>query len=128
MFDNDYLKNISEEAWFSHTEGQLSVDVIETPKTIIIRSAIAGVKPEDLDISVTEDTLTIRGQRHQCSNPNSDETIHLQECYWGAFSRSIVLPSHIKTDQVEAELKHGILTITLKKVVINKKIPIKVTE
>jgi HSP20 family protein len=99
---------------FSQNEGQLAVDCIETPREIIIRSAIAGVKLEDLHIHVTEDLVTIRGERSLASLP-AHSTVHYSECFWGAFSRSIVLPCRVKTDEADAVLKNGILTITIPK-------------
>lgn len=110
-----YENNQMTDDWFEDNEGQLSVDVIETPEEIIIRSAIAGVSVDDLDINVTNDTVTIRGSREKCQVANQ-ETVHIEECYWGNFSRSVVLPCHIKPDETDAVLKNGILNITLKKV------------
>lgn len=112
---DEYLPNVSNDDWFEDNEGQLSVDVIETRNEIIIRSAIAGVSVNDLDINVTNDTVTVRGQREKCKVADQ-ETVHIEECYWGNFSRSVVLPCHIKPDETDAVLKNGILTITLKKV------------
>lgn len=100
-------------SWDAH-EGQLAVDCVETLSDIIIRSAIAGVKQEDLDIHVSEDVVTIRGQRHLDRNP-AHSTVHYSECFWGAFSRSIVLPCRVKTDEADAVIKNGILTITIPK-------------
>ncbi len=100
-------------AW-GQPEGQLAVDVLETREAIIIRSAIAGVAPEDLDVNVTSDVVTIRGAR-QAGQSYADATAHFEECFWGAFSRSIVLPSHIKPDEAVAVIKNGILTLTLPK-------------
>ncbi len=99
---------------FASHEGQLAVDCIETPKEIVIRSAIAGVRQEDLEIHVTEDLVTIRGERHLDRTP-PHSTVHYSECFWGAFSRSIVLPCRVKTDEADAVLKNGILTITIPK-------------
>lgn len=107
--------SISTEPWLSPLEGQLSVDVIETDKDVIVRSAIAGVKAEDLDVNVTQDTMTIRGKRENSCRAEKTGTIHVQECYWGNFSRSIVLPCHVRTEEAEAVIKNGILTVTVKK-------------
>ncbi|HBK34370.1 TPA: hypothetical protein DEP34_01120 [Candidatus Uhrbacteria bacterium] len=100
-------------SWFGEPEGQLSVDVIETPQEIVVRSAIAGVRSSDLDITLSHDTLTIRGKRH--AHHEEQGTIHVQECYWGSFSRSIILPCLVESDSVDAVLQNGILTITIKK-------------
>ena len=110
--------------WLSLPEGQLAIDVHETPVHIIVRSAIAGVRAKDLEITLTDDTLTIRGSRHDESKPTRGQRAHIEECHWGAFSRSIILPSHVDPDHVEATLKRGILTITLKKVEMERNVPI----
>ncbi len=114
-------------------EGQLSVDVYQTENNIIIKSTIAGVKPEDLDISVNNDMVTIRGKREQEKEVNppaggEEKNFFFQECYWGSFSRSIILPGEVKTDQVQANLKNGILTIILPKTESSKSVNIKVEE
>lgn len=110
--------------WLSNSDGQLSVDVIETRKEIIVRSAIAGITADDLDISLSEDTLTIRGERqHNCEESQQDK-VHIQECHWGSFSRSIILPSNVDPDSVDAVLKRGILTIKMTKQDIDKHVPV----
>lgn len=96
-------------------DGQLAIDVFQTPDSIVIKSTIAGVQPEDLDVTVNNDMVTIRGMRRQ------DETVDekdffFQECYWGGFSRSIVLPIDVDPDKVKAAIKNGVLTVTLPKV------------
>ena len=100
----------TENPWNLHEEGQLAVDVAETPTEIIIRAAIAGVSEKDLDVHLTDDMISIRGTRHIESLP-AQATLHYSECFWGSFSRTIILPCHIKTDESEASLKQGILTI-----------------
>ncbi|MBI2099302.1 Hsp20/alpha crystallin family protein [Candidatus Uhrbacteria bacterium] len=98
----------------SEEEGQLSVDVIETAKEIIVKSTIAGVKPENLQIQLTSDMLTIRGSRPKDEElPNA--RYYTNECYWGKFSRSIILPQHVHANRVKATLAHGLLTIRLPK-------------
>lgn len=96
------------------TEGQLAIDVFQTEKKIIVKSTIAGVRPEDLKISLHHDLLTIKGHR-QIKEEIKDEDYLYQECYWGSFSRSIILPSEVDNKRVEAELENGVLTITLYK-------------
>jgi len=108
-------------------EGQLSVDVYQTSDEIVIKSAVAGVSPEDLDISITNDMITIRGQRQQ-EEDVAAENYFYQECYWGSFSRSIILPMEVKAESAEASFKNGILTIRLPKAKKSKKISIKVVE
>lgn len=108
------MKMSREELTWKNDEGQLAIDVIETPEQIIIRSAIAGVKDKDLDIHVNEDLVTIRGERQIDAIPLR-ATVHYEECFWGIFSRSIILPCRVKADEAEASLKNGILTITIPK-------------
>lgn len=100
-------------------EGQLMVDVYQTPTEIVIKSAVAGVKPEDIDISIVNDMITIKGKRELDETVRSDNYFY-QECYWGSFSRSIILPIEIDADRVNASLKNGILTIRLPKIDKNK--------
>lgn len=95
-------------------EGQLTIDVYQTDNDIIIKSTIAGVKPEDLDININNDMVTIRGERKQEEEIDS-ENYYYQECYWGPFSRSVILPVEIITEKAEATMKNGILTLRLPK-------------
>jgi len=96
-------------------EGQLVVDVYQTPKNIVIKSTVAGLRPENLDISLANDMITIRGKRENQEEVKKED-YYYKECYWGSFSRSIILPAEIRADEVKAELENGILTITLPKV------------
>lgn len=97
-------------------EGQLAVDVIETREHIIIRSVIAGIDPEHLDIHITSDLVTIRGTRHE-EEIGHDATIHYRECFWGTFSRSIILPHHVKPDEADATFANGVLQLTIPKTI-----------
>ena len=96
-------------------EGQLTADVYQTDSDIFIRSTVAGVQPQDLDIAITNDMVTIRGSRAQQEGTIKPEQYIYQECYWGPFSRSIILPSDIAADKADASLHNGILTIRLPK-------------
>jgi len=95
-------------------EGQLTVDVFQDDQNIVIQSTIAGVSPDDLDVSITNDMVTIRGERRRQYNVD-DEDYFYQECYWGTFSRSIILPVEIDSDRAEAKIKNGVLTIRIPK-------------
>ncbi|MBP9749092.1 Hsp20/alpha crystallin family protein [Patescibacteria group bacterium] len=96
-------------------EGALSVDVHEYPDALIVRAPIAGVRPVDLDLSLHNDMLTIRGKRADMPLGDADcVTLH-QECHWGPFSRSIILPIAVRADDAEARLVDGVLTIRLPK-------------
>jgi HSP20 family protein len=108
-------------------EGQLSIDVYQTPKAIVVKSTIAGVKPDAIDISINNDMLTIRGQRQQAQEVRESDYL-FRECYWGSFSRSIILPVEIQADKIDAELENGVLTVTLPKAKQSKQISIKVRE
>ncbi|MFC1615454.1 Hsp20/alpha crystallin family protein [Patescibacteria group bacterium] len=109
-------------------EGELTIDVFQdTENNIIIKSTIAGVKPEDIDISVNGDMLTIRGKRELEETIDKDD-FYYKECYWGNFSRSIILPCEIKADKITAKLKNGVLTVKLPKTKAEKKVAIKVVE
>jgi len=108
-------------------EGQLSVDVYGTDDEIVIKSTIAGVRPEDIDISINNDMLTIRGERSQDEDESIDD-YYYQECYWGGFSRSIILPVEVEGDKVSASLKNGVLTVRLPKARKTKSISVKVKE
>lgn len=102
--------NISQE----DGEGQLTIDVYQTDNEIVIKSTIAGVKPEDLDVSISNDMITIRGERKQDEDA-PEENYYYQECYWGSFSRSVILPVDVLADKIEASMKNGILTIRMLK-------------
>ena len=88
-------------------------DIYEKEDNLIILSTIAGIKPEDIDITVEPDLIIIRGERKK--QIPKDSICHIQECFWGKFSRTLVLPSPVKPDKVEADLKNGVLTIILPK-------------
>lgn len=98
----------------NNDEGQLTVDVFQTADNIIIKAMVAGVKPDDLDVSITQDMITIRGKREE-SHKVEKENYFYQELYWGSFSRSILLPQEVDPDEAEATIKNGILTIKLPK-------------
>jgi HSP20 family protein len=108
-----------EENWGSDAEGQLTIDVYQTENEVVIKSTIAGVKTEDLDVSINNDMITIKGERRN-EEEVGPENYYYQECYWGPFSRSVVLPVDILPDKVEASLKNGILTIRLPKADVTK--------
>lgn len=129
--DNDFGKLIEEgnfDDWLEdgYAEGQLSIDVYQTPKDLIVKSTIAGVKPEDIDISINNDMLTIRGKRELVEDVKTEDYLY-KECYWGAFSRSVILPMEVKAEKINAYLEDGVLTITLPKAK-PKNISIKVKE
>lgn len=95
-------------------DGQLTVDVFQTNGDIIVRSTIAGVDQNDIDISVTKEMVTIKGKRMTPEKLNSSD-YYYQELFWGPFSRSIILPEDIDADNAKASMKNGLLTIRLPK-------------
>jgi HSP20 family protein len=99
-------------------EGQLTIDVYQTPSDIVVESAIAGVKPEDIDIHVTNDSITVRGERHR-EKEAGDVDYFYQECYWGRFSRSVILPQEVDPESASVTFKNGILKVRLPK--LNRK-------
>jgi len=104
-------------------EGQLTLDVFHTEDEIVIKSAIAGVSPEDLDISITKDTVNIKGVRQKDENIENGN-YYYRELHYGPFSRSVILPEDIDTENASANLKNGILTIRLPKIRKVKKLKV----
>jgi HSP20 family protein len=94
--------------------GELAVDVYQTPTHILIKAMIAGVRPEDLDVSITRDLVTIRGKRERHTEGTAGD-FFFQELYWGMFARTIMLPQEVDMEGAEASEKHGLLTIKLPK-------------
>ncbi len=95
-------------------EGQLALDIYQNKDNIIVKSTIAGVKPEDLDITIADDRVTIRGERRQGEEIKGEDYL-MQECYWGSFYRSFDLPLEVDVDKSVADIKDGILTLILPK-------------
>jgi HSP20 family protein len=115
-----------EEDWLaSDEEGQLTVDVFQTDNDIIVQSTVAGVRPDDLDVQITRDMITVRGKREQTREVSHDNYFY-QELYWGSFSRSILFPCEVDVDGAEASLKHGLLTVKIPKLDRNRSERIKV--
>jgi HSP20 family protein len=113
------MKNKTEENNLSllgeESEGQLTIDVYQTEDDIIVESTVAGVDADDIDIDITSESVTIRGERKRESEISEDNYLY-QECYWGKFSRSIILPQEIDPDKAKADFKNGILHIRLPKI------------
>ena len=105
--------------------GELSVDVINQPEEIIIRSIVAGVKPHDLDVQISRDMVTISGSREDMKEIEEEDYYH-RELYWGSFSRNIILPEEIDVEESTAEEKHGMLEVHLPKIDKHKKTKLQV--
>lgn len=109
------VKKESWSAFGGEPEGQLAIDVYQTDSHLVIQSAIAGVKPEDLDVLIENDVVAIRGKRER-SSEDEEKNYFYQECYWGPFSREIILPEEVDPSRAEAEMREGILTVRIPKI------------
>ena len=111
-----YEEEVADDDWDEDEDipGQLAVDVYETADKLIIKARTAGIECKDLDVSISDNILTISGV---LSGSEDDKVVqwHIQECYWGEFSRTIALPVQVKEDGVEAVLKDGVLTVSFEK-------------
>lgn len=118
----DEAANTSDE-WMGEEEfeGQLAVDVYQTKDSVVVKAPIAGVLPEDIDIAISEDVMTIRGDRKE-EEIIEKEHYYVQECFWGSFSRSIILPTSTIAEKAQATLKHGVLIVRVPKVVQEDKV------
>jgi len=112
--------------WFQ-PEGQLAIDVYQTDSDIVIRSPIAGVRKEDLDVSIENDIVIIRGNRKKPEEVE-EKNYFYQECYWGPFSRQIILPVEGDPSRAEAVMKEGIFTLRIPKIEREKKRKVAIEE
>ncbi len=106
-------------------EGELSIDVYETPTEIVVKTMVAGVKPEDLDVAISRESITILGKREEDRTISREDYFH-RELYWGSFSRTVVLPAEIDVDEAEAIEKFGLLILKLPKLDKNRQTKLKV--
>lgn len=106
---------VSDEPAEDDFPGQLAVDVYETEERLVVKARTAGVNKDELDVSISDGILTISGTLSSGDDAEATNW-HIQECYWGEFSRTLALPVAVKEDEVEAVLKDGVLTITFNKV------------
>ena len=95
-------------------EATLTADVYQTPDEIVVQTIVAGIKPEDVDVSISQDSITISGKRERAREVTNSDYFY-QELYWGSFSRSVLLPQEIDPDEAEATIKNGLLTVRLPK-------------
>lgn len=116
--EDDYQEE--EESWEGDNDGrntqdgELPVDMYQTDDAIVIRALVAGVSPNELEISITRDMVTIRGVREEYQEAHDDGYFH-RELFWGSFSRTLLLPEEVAIDEAEAQEKHGLLEIRLPK-------------
>jgi HSP20 family protein len=115
----DHLKEV---------EGELSVDVFQTDTHLVIIAPVAGVETSDLDIAVNDnEVLTIKGERHVCKDVREEDFL-TKECFWGAFSRSILLPEGLDVDAIKATFKRGVLRVEIPKVKVQKSKKVKISD
>jgi len=120
--------NREENVWpASEEEGELAIDLYENKDELILQAAIGGVAINDLDISITNDMITIRGRRNREDKKKIDK-FYYNECFWGPFSRPLILPQEINADKAKATVKNGLLSIYLPKLVKTKKKTLKIEE
>ncbi len=115
--DDNEAPQSSDDSWDEEESmpGQLAVDVFETDERLVIKARTAGVNKSDLDVSISDGILTISGTLSS-GDDSAAQQWHIQECYWGEFSRTLALPVAVKEDEVEAVLKDGVLTISFIKI------------
>ena len=120
-------KNSGDTNWIEeeNEEAELSIDLYQTPTDIVIQTMVAGVKPEDLELSIARDIITIRGKREE-QRVIDEDNYFTKELYWGKFSRTVSLPAEVEPEEVEATERHGLLTIKIQKVDKQKKNSVKV--
>jgi len=111
----------------SEEEGELAVDLCENKDELILQAVIGGVEISELDISITNDMITVRGERKR-ENKDKIEKVYYNECFWGPFSRSLILPQEINADKAKATIKNGLLTIHLPKLMKTKRKTLKIEE
>lgn len=111
-------QHVGDDVWMASPDGydgQLAIDVFQDEKNVYIRSIVGGIDPKHIEVHLNNDMVTIKGKRIVPQLSVKPEHYFIQECYWGGFSRSVILPVDIKNDQVEAKIEHGILTVIMPK-------------
>lgn len=122
-------KNHSEEFFnnglANEEEGQLAVDVYQTENDLVVQAMVAGTLPDDLEINIVNENISIRGKREK-EEKAKEKDYYYQECFWGTYSRSIILPQEVDPSRSVASLKNGVLTVRMPKVERQKSRKIKV--
>jgi len=114
-----------ETKWEEEQEAELTVDLYQTPTDIIVQTMVAGVQPDNLNITITRDTVIIKGKREENQSIQKDNYF-VKELYWGSFSRTISLPEEVDPEEAEAIEKHGLLIIKLPKLDKNRETKLKI--
>lgn len=123
--DEEWATETAEPEPEEEEEGQLTVDVYQNENDIVVQTMVAGVRPDDLDIALTRETVTIKGKRESPRDVSDDDYAY-RELYWGSFSRTITLPAEVETDEAEAIERYGLLTIRLPKIDKHKSSKLKI--
>lgn len=119
-------KEEKKDEWFE-PEGELAVDVYQTPKYFVIEAPVAGIRTEDLDITIETDTIKIKGKRERPKKIKNENYL-IQECYWGSFSREIIFPAEVDGSKTDASIQQGILVIKIPKIEEQEEQKIKIKE
>jgi HSP20 family protein len=127
LLEGDDAEVLGDESADEDEEGELALDIFQTKDSVVVKSTIAGVKPEDLDITIADNLVTIRGERKQEEQIKKEDYL-LTECYWGGFYRSFELPVEVDADKANADIKDGILTLTLPKLAKSRTKKVKVKQ
>lgn len=109
--------------WNLFEDGHLLIDMFEADDVIVVRALVAGIEPDQLEISLHNDMLTIRGRRNEQEDLHDDQYL-MRECYWGSFSRSVIIPLPVQTNAIQATFKNGVVTIVLPKAEHDHSIPL----
>ncbi len=125
--EKQFIPASQESLWSDLAEGELLIDMYERSDALVIRSLVAGARPEDIEISLHNDMLTIRGKREEIEEIYENQFLY-RECYWGKFSRTIILPVHVDQNRIEAFFKNGIMMIILPKLQGQESIQLERTE
>jgi HSP20 family protein len=112
-FSDNWMDSFAEDT-SSAVEGELAVDVYETARDVVVKAPVAGIDSDNLDITLTDEMLMVKGERKE-EHEVDKNSYHLQECYWGSFSRTVNLPAKVVSDEAKADFKNGILTIRIPK-------------
>lgn len=123
--DDAALDDLEDDVMHVNEDGELAVDVYETQDIIVVQAMTAGTRKNDLDIVITRESITIRGERHSDARVSEDSYV-IQELYWGTFSRTIQLPDEIEVEEAMAKEEHGLLTIRLPKIDKHKQAKLRV--
>ncbi|MDD4412094.1 MAG: Hsp20/alpha crystallin family protein [Patescibacteria group bacterium] len=123
--DDNFNKLENHLSGFNYEEGQLAIDVYQADNNLIIKSTIAGAKPDDIDITLSGDILTIKGRRDMDEYIDAGDYLY-RECYWGRFSRTIILPFLVDEDNINVKLDRGVLTLILPKADNQKEVKLKI--